>query len=89
MMKNLDLENLDLEPHDREVKISISSRKLKKVSRRSLHGTISLDFCEATILIFINVVYSTYSKIYFKIFYCKDFSGVSGIQNMEQSRLWR
>ena len=24
MMKNLDLENLDLEPHDREVKISIS-----------------------------------------------------------------
>ena len=54
-----------------------------------MHGTISLDFCEATILIFINVVYSTYSKIYFKIFYCKDFSGVSGIQNMEQSRLWR
>ena len=36
MMKNLDLENLDLEPHDREVKISISSRKLKKVSRRSV-----------------------------------------------------
>ena len=35
-MKNLDLENLDLEPHDREVKISISSRKLKKVSRRSV-----------------------------------------------------
>ena len=24
MMKNLDLENLDLEPHDRKVKISIS-----------------------------------------------------------------
>ena len=38
-MKNLDLENLDLEPHDREVKISISSRKLKKVSRRSLVPT--------------------------------------------------
>ena len=34
MMKNLDLENL--EPHDREVKISISSQKLKKVSRRSV-----------------------------------------------------
>ena len=38
MMKNLDLENLDLEPHDREVKISISSRKLKKVSRRSVYA---------------------------------------------------
>ena len=36
MMTNLDLENLDLEPHDREVNISISSRKLKMVSRRSV-----------------------------------------------------
>ena len=33
------MKNLDLEPHDREVKISISSRKLKKVSRRSLVPT--------------------------------------------------
>ena len=44
MMKNLDLENLDLEPHDREVKISISSRKLKKVSRRSLPDGCSREF---------------------------------------------
>ena len=42
-MKNLDLENLDLEPHDREVKISISSRKLKKVSRRSVDDTLDDD----------------------------------------------
>ena len=49
MMKNLDLENLDLEPHDREVKISISSRKLKKVSRRSvLQGPLfqNIDWVE-------------------------------------------
>ena len=43
MMKNLDLENLDLEPHDKEVKISISSRKLKKVSRRSLVWGVSSE----------------------------------------------